>query len=165
MRIANKFQVALAVGGLLLAVAEPPPSFGAERLINLARAQGATPFGNCSDGPFTIGKINDGRFDTLGMWCTGGQPGSFGGVKLGAAPVNAGSEFGPVPNATAPPLRLHRTRGNMPDVPGIFHDGTVGGEFATASHIENRFVVPGCGVLLKGVHPVLGGAVIRQVRQ
>jgi len=80
-------RVTLAIIGLLLALAGPRPLWGAEGATNLARGPGTTPFGNCSDGPFTIGKINDGRFDTLGMWCTGGQPGSFGGVKLGAAPV------------------------------------------------------------------------------
>jgi len=60
---------------------------GADNDTNLARAKGAVPFGSGGHGPFTIGKINDGRMDTLGMWGTGGQPGSFGGVKLGDSPV------------------------------------------------------------------------------
>ncbi|HEY3322879.1 MAG TPA: discoidin domain-containing protein [Planctomycetota bacterium] len=54
---------------------------------NLARAKGAIPFGNCSNGPFLVTKINDGRLDALGMWCSDGRAGAFGGVKLGDAPV------------------------------------------------------------------------------
>lgn len=54
---------------------------------NLARAKSTVPFGNCSNGPFLVTKINDGRLDTLGMWCSDGRAGAFGGVKLGDAPV------------------------------------------------------------------------------
>jgi hypothetical protein len=81
-----KWLVALLATAVLLAMA-PASGSAADKDSNLARGKGTTPFGNASNGPFVISKINDGRLDTMGMWCTGGKPGSFGGVKLGDAPV------------------------------------------------------------------------------
>ena len=65
----------------------PPAAPDASGDVNLARAPGTESFGNSSSGPFIFTKINDGRFDLMGMWSTTGEAGSFAGVKLGDAPV------------------------------------------------------------------------------
>lgn len=71
------------------AAAAPVAPVETEDGLNLARVPGTASFGNGNNGPFLITKINDGRTDSLGMWCTNGVAGSFGGVKLGEAPVTS----------------------------------------------------------------------------
>ncbi len=69
--------------GALFSADAPPVVPG-----NLAREQGATAIGSGSNGPFAISKLNDGRMQTLGMWSSDNKDGAFGGIKLGASPVN-----------------------------------------------------------------------------
>jgi hypothetical protein len=78
---------AILVTAALLLPLPLSQSGAADNDTNLARGKGTAPFGSGGHGPFVISKINDGRLDTMGMWGTAGQAGSFGGVKLGDAPV------------------------------------------------------------------------------
>ena len=53
----------------------------------------------------------------------------------------------------------------MPDIAGVIHDGTVGGEDAGVGDVHQAHTVPGLLLLVQFLHGVLGTAVILEVSQ